>query len=151
VRELAIRNDAWFEFLARYQLTFDEREVLSEWLTFIDAKKQSFTESELVQIWLPSLKYPDISLIVAESLSPQTYDQLTVSELIMRTSIDSPPPLNDPPSCIITPEPCFDEDGFPMDTERTVRYTTASPSGGHPPLLFLNLIQTLLQRFNGTT
>jgi hypothetical protein len=152
VRELAIRNDAWFEFLARYHLTFDEREVLSEWLNFIDAKKQGFTESELVEIWLPSLKYPDISLIVSDSLSGQSYDQLTVSELIMRTLIDSPQQtLNDPPGCITTPEPCFDEDGFPMDTERTVRYEAASPSGGHPPLLFLNLVQTLLQRFNGTT
>lgn len=144
VRDLAMRNDAWYEFLSRYPLTFDEREVFKEWLDFITPKRIAFRESELVTLWIPSLRYPDISLIVADSLSGLSYDQLGVTEGVISALVNPPSAVNPIPSnCSVTPEPCYDEDGFPAPN--AVRYGAASPTNGQPPLLYLNLVQTLIQ------
>lgn len=135
VKEMAEHNDAWYEFLSRYELTFDERDVFNAWLNFISDQKSKWTEAQLIGEWQKSLRYDDLSVLVDEQLRGQTLDQLNIVEKVIQEQLDT---LPIPTRCIPAPNPL-------LSTPTVVCFGPPSPTNRQPPLLYLNLVQTLIQ------
>jgi len=142
VEEMAARNDAWYQFLSQYELTFDERQVLNEWLNFIASQKPLWSEDTLVRKWLEQLQYDDLGLLVDEQLTALSIDDLTTLEKQIQEQLDVVPV---PPSrCIPVPSnPNLVGEGPVADS--VLCFGAPSLTMRQPPRLYLNLVQTLRQ------
>lgn len=141
VEELAARNDAWYAFLREYELTFDERDVLLAWLDFIRTRKAEWSEADLIGRWLPSLKYDDLTVLVDEQLLGQTLDELLILEGLIRAELISLPV---PTRCLPVPQNNNQVSQVPLQSN-VICLGEPSPSMRQPPLLYLNLVQTVRQ------
>jgi hypothetical protein len=136
---MAARNEAWLSFAKRYELTFDERHALNEWLKVVQQQqaKPSWREQEAV-LWRANISddlatlIDDIAKEGEEALKKKKSEEALVLPA-PRKCVQVPIPKRALPSCL------------PVMDSFTACDQTVQPMKTPSSQLYINLVSTLKQ------